>query len=888
MTTIDTVSDLLGEARRAKELVGGHPRMALSRAESVLERAAGAGDRRASAVAEWTLGVASRQLGDLQSALRHLRAATALARKVGDREVEGEARTSLAAVLLLLGRTGEALSEMAKAEPLASGLPLARMHFQRGTILGRLARFDEALASYDLALAGFGGAGSEAERANVLRNRSIIHSYRHHLDAADADLTAAEALFGRAGNDLAVAETRHNRGYVAALRGDVPTALRAYEEADATFTRLGVPQPTALLDRCQALLSVGLAAEAHGLARAAADQLEAAGNEVDLAEARLVRSEAAMLAGDGSEAIEVVALARLGFVRQQRPRWAALARYQFLRASWYSGMGPTSADSVRAAARELDACGWVVQAADARVMAARLALERGQHGPAADDLGRVAPHRRRGPADLRVRAWHAEALLRLGAGHRRGALAALRQGLTIVEEQQASLGATELRVHAAAAATEMVTLGLGLALDTRRPSSVLSWAERFRATSLRVPPARPPSDPELADLLGCLRQVANDLREAGLAGRPTTGLRAEQARLEATIRHRARTAPGGGAATATVPTVGALAAALGERVLVEYVAFAGELWAVTVASGRARLWPLGDLASIRAETNQLRFALSRLVTGRDRPMLAEAASEAFGYAAARLDRLLVGPMARLLADRALVVVPTGTLHAVPWGVLPSRRGRPFTVAPSAGHWLSARDRPPRSARRAALVAGPGPATAPAEVAALAALYPEAISLVEEGATVAGALAAFRRSDLAHVAAHGLFRTDNPLFSAVQLADGPLTVYDLEGAGPPPSTIVLSTCDGGRSAVAPGDELMGLAATLLNLGATTVVGSSLPVPDESTRALMLAFHAGLSSKGPAAALAAAASEVEGELADRPGGGAALAAAAVGGFACYGDG
>jgi len=58
--------------------------------------------------------------------------------------------------------------------------------------------------------------------------------------------------------------------------------------------------------------------------------------------------------------------------------------------------------------------------------------------------------------------------------------------------------------------------------------------------------------------------------------------------------------------------------------------------------------------------------------------------------------------------------------------------------------------------------------------------------------------AFERRRLAHVAAHGTFRADNPQFSSLHLADGPLTVYDLERIVRPPEWIVLSACEAGRS------------------------------------------------------------------------------------------
>ncbi len=89
--------------------------------------------------------------------------------------------------------------------------------------------------------------------------------------------------------------------------------------------------------------------------------------------------------------------------------------------------------------------------------------------------------------------------------------------------------------------------------------------------------------------------------------------------------------------------------------------------------------------------------------------------------------------------------------------------------------------------------------------------------------------------------HGSFRSDNPLFSSLRLADGPLTVHDLERLGDVPELIVLSACESGLSAVAPGDELMGLASAFLGLGARALIGSVVPVPDEHVRPFMVSLH-----------------------------------------------
>jgi CHAT domain-containing protein len=207
-----------------------------------------------------------------------------------------------------------------------------------------------------------------------------------------------------------------------------------------------------------------------------------------------------------------------------------------------------------------------------------------------------------------------------------------------------------------------------------------------------------------------------------------------------------------------------------------------------------------------------------------------------------------------------VLVPAGALHALPWAVLPSCRGRAVSVAPSATTWLTATRTNPAPARGTVLVAGPDLAHAEAEVLALR--ETRASVLTAERATAEAVLAAVDGAALAHLATHGEFRADNPMFSHIRLHDGPLTVYDLQRLRRPPAVVVLSACDSGLSAVRPGEELMGLTAALLGLGTGTVVGSVLPADDAATRSLMLDLYGRLrSGAGTAAALAAAQSTVD---------------------------
>jgi CHAT domain-containing protein len=103
------------------------------------------------------------------------------------------------------------------------------------------------------------------------------------------------------------------------------------------------------------------------------------------------------------------------------------------------------------------------------------------------------------------------------------------------------------------------------------------------------------------------------------------------------------------------------------------------------------------------------------------------------------------------------------------------------------------------------------------------------------------MAALDGAWLAHIAAHGTFRADSQFFSALQLDDGPLTVYDLERLDRAPHRVVLSSCNTAVGAPSGADELIGLVSALISLGSAGVVASVVPVDDPGTIPLMLALH-----------------------------------------------
>ena len=101
--------------------------------------------------------------------------------------------------------------------------------------------------------------------------------------------------------------------------------------------------------------------------------------------------------------------------------------------------------------------------------------------------------------------------------------------------------------------------------------------------------------------------------------------------------------------------------------------------------------------------------------------------------------------------------------------------------------------------------------------ALAAEYAHATVLGSGTATAGAVLAALDGAGLAHIAAHGTFRADSPLFSSLRMDDGPLTVHDLERLRRAPYRVILPSCDSGVLAPAGADELLGLAHTLAPRG-----------------------------------------------------------------------
>ncbi|WP_341716122.1 CHAT domain-containing protein [Micromonospora sp. FIMYZ51] len=819
-----------GIAQAALDTVQRCPREAIAIAQRVL--AARSADNDTRSTADRAIGLALRELNDLPGALRHLRRAVRIADTARARAL---ARMSLGYVLANAGSTAAALRAVTAALPELTAADAGRARMQRGVVLHYRGRYDEAVRDYGHAIDIAQRAGDLLLEARARNNRGLLNAHRGSVNGAD-DLSRAAEVFHELGLDLAAADARWNGGIAAGRRGDIAAALRCFAAVSEEYRRLAVPRPALLLDRVELLLSVPLVDEAVQVAAVAIRELRRRGMASDLAEALLAQARAALLAGDLDTATAAAAAARTRFRRQGRRTWAAFARHVELRAEFRRGTrSPALFRAMVRTADQLDATGWPDPALTTRIDAGLLAAATDRTDRAMDLFATAARTRGRGTAPRRAQGWYALALSRRLAGDEPGADRALRRGLAVLDRHRTSLGATELRAHSGAYGQELAAEGLDIAVRAGAPARVLAWAERWRANALRMRSALPPDDPDLVAALAELRLVSSLLEDAVLADRPVRALRGRQARLEQRIRDLARRVPGGSGVTAP-PAVRTLAERLGGRVLVELVAHGDRLRAVLVRDGRASLHDLGSLAEAERLARWHRFALRRLITTGD-SATARAGAE---HVAAALDRQLFDPIRRRLADRCMVIVPVGVLHGVGWAGLPTCAGRPVTVAPSATVWLAAERRtapvgPP------VLASGPRLPAGQAEVRRLARVLPGARLLTGPAATADALTAALDDAGMVHIAAHGRFRADNPQFSTLELAGGPLFAYEWERVGRPPGCVVLSACESGLTGLRPGDEIMGFAAVLLALGTRCLVATVLPVPAEPTTALMLDLH-----------------------------------------------
>ncbi len=802
-----------------------------------------------------------------------------------------EALDSGLTVLRTLNREG-ALD--AEPTPQERDLLTALVHQNRGLCYEYTGRYEEALDAYAGAEERYAALGMTERVGEILDNRAAILLHLGRSREALEAREAAAGIFEEAGLTLSHAKALVNIGEAHLHLGNYARSLEAFERTRHLLTSIDALADRHLLlrDMADAYLQLNLHSEALATYREAEEALRAAGMAHDRARVLWGAGSALAHRRDFEEAEEKLAEAAALFA--EAGNVPLLSGVMLEQASLQATRGDRKAalSTARRALELVSGDNLPVQQIYARLRLADLLLpdveEAEKHLLAARRLSEnlALPQ-------LRYRLNERLGHLRRLQGSDEEARELLEAAVDEIERLRGSVARDAMRASflrdktAAYADLLLLYLARGDDAGVRRAFAV---AERAKSRALvdllagiseRDPPGA--ANPELGERIRTLQADLNLvygglLGDTGDGGRPAPppDLHARATELEQEIgRLRLRAAADGAAPDPFAPP--ASSDAIQDRLpsevmLLAYHAVGDEILAfVTVEGGIRIARGLGTVARVQRLLRKLDAQWDRMrsgggLAGRHAALLARSARQVLG---ALYDEL-VAPVEPLLGGAVpeLVVVPHGPLHRVPFHALfdGSRyliERFEISYAPSARVYelCQARETPGRSGATVLGVGDPLIPAAEAEACGVAGRLPGARLRLGEEASVE-ALRGAGGSGTLHLACHGMFRSDNPMFSALKLHDGWLTAADVMGLALPGALVTLSACESGRSGVIGGDEILGLARAFLGAGAATLVVSLWLVQDDTTAELMSTWYGRLlAGEGPATALRAAQLEVK---------------------------
>lgn len=730
------------------------------------------------------------------------------------------------------------------------------IHSQRATLLLRSGHLAGALAELNQAAAHLERLPPR-DQVVLLLNRGTLFLQKGSLEEARRDLSDARRLGTTFGSLDLARMAQHNLGYLAYVAGHLPESLRQLRAASADATDIA---PWVPLDHGRVLLEAGLLREAQARFAAAERLAAERGLKHERGEALVEGARASLLLGDLDDARAQSRLARRLFQRRGSEGWRDQAELVAVISDVVSGRrsAAAAAAAVRLTERFAEA-GADDLASYASLLGAEAALtggdlERASALMSGSEAGfRTLSFSRRLYADL-VRAKLADA-----RNDRAKARAIMRRASDGLAHAQARSSSLDVRAAVALHGRRLGDFALGLAIDEGSAARAFEASERWQAISNRLPPVEPPEDPELAEMTSQLRQLREQTRGVSAERNEVTE---RIAALERRIREKDWHGAGSESGAVTKPLkVTAIQHMLSVREadMVSFFSHGGLVHAVVITRRISSLVAVAEEAEILELARRIQADLIAANQPRIHPAIASSVRASLARRLSEVDAALLRPLS--LTRNRLVVVPSYAVAGLPWGMLPSRIGRPTTVARSATTWASANLPAGPGGTDVYAVAGPGLALGDDEVDAVAAVWPSAVAVHAKESTEVGLVQALRSRSVVHIAAHGEHEAENPLFSSVRLSDGVLFAHELQRGGVTAEHVILSACDVGRATIRPGDEALGLTASLLALGAKNVVAAVAPVPDAVAHRVMIAYHENLAGGLDVSAALAQASLVD---------------------------
>ncbi len=838
--------------------------------------------------------------GQYQEAIDLYGSALKIFAKIGDQE--GIARTLTAVIQphIMLGTYETAFKAAERARKiflkLGDSRRMARLENNVGNIYHRQDRFEEALAHYENSYRELLPIGDSEELTIALNNMSMcLIGMNDFGRALDTYKRAKELLQAR---DLPLIHliTDYNVAYLHYLRGDYRTAIEMLKASRVAAEQISYTYLVALcyLDLSDIYIELNLSDEAKSVAEEG--YLLFRNTDIGYEAAKALTNQAIAFGQDGKtrRALELFAEAKFLFQKENNEVFPWLIDLYQAIVLFHEGRYYEAQRLARSAAGFFDSSFLKNKAVVCHFMLAQIAIRTGNPEDARDECTKALDFL--AALDAPILSYQAHFLLgrvEHASGNRGEAYTQYQLGRAQLESLRSNLGRDELKISFMKNKMELyerlVELCLDENFDDASQEDAFQYIERAKSRSLAEMIIRhgnglPEATPGQSDLVHKIRELREELNWyqhrielEQLRPEGNAAARIEQLRSDAQEKEKQLLRVFGELPTTearSVPSqlessLDAVRPLLGSTVLLEYFSVGDKILAAVVTNNDLEITTVTTVPRVSESLRLLRFQLGKFQHHQKVP---EASSpNAYRATMAHLTTLydeLIAPVRAQLSARHLVIIPHGTLHYLPFQAI--HDGEAFltdsfdiSYAPSAAVYALCHSRPAASSG-GSLVFGVPDTHAPLikdEVESVHRILPNSELFLGEAATHEKFFERAQSSLIIHIATHGTFRPDNPMFSGVRLGDGFLYLYELYNLQLNADLLTLSGCATGLNVVADGDELVGLIRGALYAGARSLLLTLWEVNDRSATMFMTSFYKLLQESGDkAAAVAQAAREV----------------------------
>jgi len=835
-------------------------------------------DPEISALCNWSQGIEALIKGDMPAAVNTLDKARTGFLALNKPHDAATTEVSKVVALAMLGRYDQAIACALRARKvfLECGdlLAAGKIETNIGNLYFRRDQYLEAEEFQTSARNRFIAINHEKQLAAINNCLANTHAMLHKFSSAAALYEEAVQLAERAGVSVIQAEIEGNIGNFALLRGRYDQALDYLERSRRRYEFLGMPHQSALAQReiADAYLELNLVPEAREIYARVTDTFEKLELRADEAHALASRGRAEALLGKIDEALSSLKRARKLYEAEGNRVGEALVLLS--QAQLYHDQGNEKRANQLAvkAEAELSAFGGWHQILLARWLRADIESAMGHTDEARHLFERtLRDSTRKGYPQITERCHTGLGLLAAAEGKNAVAERHFKHAIAVTEELRAPLPGEEFKTAFFANKLAPYNELLRICLDggEERIAEALALVESARSRALidslgaDYEPLIEPRDDFETDLFTKISDIREELNylHKELNRRVGSNDQKRLRRLQKELREReskvleiTRQLYHRRESTLSSPQkfdIRELQQQLSENeALVEYTALGDELLAFVVM--REQVHVIRNLASVKDIDQQLNAMRSQIDTLRfGAPTMRKylpTLTEKIRVYLQKLHGSLVRPLQQIIERRNLIIIPYGRLHYLPFHALYD--GDKYLIehceisySPSSAIFLQCQRRDEQGPNRALLM-GVSDEQAPRiadEIQAIKNVFQNVTTLVEDAATAVALRRESAGVDVVHLACHGQFRSDNPLFSALKLADGWFTVRDAYSLKLDNALVTLSGCETGVNAVAPGDELIGLARGFFAAGARSVLLSLWMVDDEATNQMMVDFY-----------------------------------------------